>query len=209
MPPLATEFAARISPAIHIATIAEELRVDPNIGKGVRARLTAYRCRLIYELAYLRLFGIWEQFLEDILLRYVCGYTFGNFANVVRNGPTPTLVAGKARLLANRDYVLLHNPGTVLSHLNRLFQPGDFYQVVQSFQQPLEDFAAIRHRIAHTHEDARQKFDDTCIDLVTKRFPGSRPGFLLREWTTFGGLNVRWLDRIGKELTNIAYQLAP
>lgn len=209
MPPLASQFRGKVAAILELPVVAEALRADPVVGQTVRQRLTAYRCATLYEQAYLRMFGAWEQFLEDVILRYLCGYTHVGFQNQVINNPAASLAAATTLYLGNKDYVLLHNPTAVLSNLNRLFLPGDFQIVIDSSLQLLQDFANIRHRIAHDHLDARQKFDQTCDDLAGRRFQGGRPGLLLRYRTNFDGDDMRWLGRIGIELGNIASQIAP
>lgn len=209
MPALASQFRAKCSTIVEVPDVAEALRADPAIGAAVRERLTVYRCASLYEQAYLRMFGAWEQFLENVMLRYLCGYTNGAFNCVPLNGAQASLAHAMVTFLGNKDFVLLHSPNALLNNLNRLFAPGDFQLVINSSLQPIRDFAHIRHRIAHDHSDARQKFDQTCDDLAGRRFQGARPGLLLRYWTTFDGANVRWLGRIESELANIAAQIAP
>ena len=209
MPSLATTFRTKVDPTLAVARMTEILRNHPRVGHMVREELTLHRCCLIYELAYLRLFGLWEQLLEETIVRYLCGYTFKGHANKVIGGPLNSLTSARARLRQNRAYVLLHNPDAVIRHLNRLFARNRIRPTILSFSQSLQHFAHIRHRIAHDHADARHQFDSTSMYLTGRRYRGGRTGVLLREWTTFRGANVRWLQRIGEELKGIASQLAP
>jgi hypothetical protein len=210
MPPLSKAFSANAQEILDLALMAERLRSHATMGQSIRQELTVQRTRLFYEVAFLKLFASWETFLGDIIIRYLCGYTYAGQAEQVINGFARSLTDAQTRLLGNQSYVLLQNPTKIIGHINRLFQPGcRIAQVVSSFQQSLEDFANIRHRIAHDHQDARRKFDGASMRLAGRRFPGSRPGTLLRETTQFNGLNVRWLERIVRELEGITGQLSP
>ena len=93
---------------------------------------------------------------------------------------------------------------------NSHFQGGSrFATVIGSALTDLEQFAAIRHRIAHDSIDARTKFDAASMHFVAKRFPGSRPGILLRQRLSSTQNPVSWLERICDDLESLAFQLAP
>jgi hypothetical protein len=209
MPSLSRELSTNVNEILDLALMAERLRTHVQAGPSIRRDLNIHRTRLFYELAFLRLFALWEAFLEEVIIRYLCGYTFAGQSETVINGFCPSLVHARMRLSGNRPYVLLQNPGVVIQKANSLFQANcRVVSVVRSFQQPLELYANVRHRIAHDHQDARQKFDSACMHLAGRRFPGGRPGAFLRENTQFSGRQVRWLERIGRELEGIGGQLS-
>src|SRR5690606_29504570 len=108
--------------------------------------------------------------------------------------------AARAMLYGGQDYLLWHNPAHMIKRGRRFFISGRHENIISSFQASLDAFARIRHRIAHDQLDARIKFDAAAMTLAGRRYPGSRPGMLLRDWTTFNGARVRWLERIGDEL---------
>ena len=78
--------------------------------------------------------------------------------------------------------------------------------VIASNLSRLEQFAAIRHRIAHAQEHARIQFDLATMSLAAKRYKGARPGRFLRDWES---PSRRWLDAIADELKYLSVQITP
>jgi len=210
MPPLATKFRASVSLAIQIASICERPRTNSFIGRQVRTELTVSRTSLIYELAYLRTFNLWEIFLEDTFIRYLCGYRFRGLAETPITSFATSMASARTVIYAGRSFLLWHNPTTVVRLANQHFNHGNRPAlVIGSMLADIEAYASIRHRIAHDHLDAKVKFDQACMRLTSRRFPGSRPGIMLRDRSTYGGTNLTWLERISLELCAVATQLAP
>jgi hypothetical protein len=79
---------------------------------------------------------------------------------------------------------------------------------LQSSAARLAMFAAIRHRVAHGQDDAKQKFNQATMFLCGRRYRGARPGSFLRDWDTSSQPNRRWLEVISLELANLARQIA-
>lgn len=192
--------------------MSERLRTDAIIGPRVRRELTAHRQTLLYELAYLRAFNQWEVFLDAVCQRYLCGYKFmGHQENPLARF-TSNLSAAETALYGGRPFALWHNPQEVIRRANAHFAPGNrIANVLGSALADLTNFAAIRHRIAHDHEDARVRFDAACMRLAARHFPGSRPGAFLRLRTVRGAppVPLSWLERICGDLGALSAQLAP
>ncbi len=70
---LADQFGAEVRKALGLIEATEKVR-SSNPSAQVKHEFSIYRIELIYELAYLRIFVFWEQFLEESLIRYLCGY---------------------------------------------------------------------------------------------------------------------------------------
>jgi hypothetical protein len=81
--------------------------------------------------------------------------------------------------------------------------------MMSSVRNDIENYAAVRHRIAHDHEDARTKFDRVTMALAAKRFQGSRPGAFLKSATYIGGIRVTWIEYIASQLVRVGLQVAP
>lgn len=210
MPPLASQLRTKVREAVDLANMGERLCAHPTIGITVRQELTTYRQYLIYELAYLRAFNQWEIFLESVCLRYLCGYQFMGSTETPVGAFAADLATAKANLYAGNAYLLWHNPQRVITRVNTKFAAGNrLATVIGSALADIENFAAIRHRIAHDHQDARSKFDVACMRLAARRFRGSRPGAFLRIKTLHRGTPVSWLERICDDLCALAAQLAP
>src|SRR5690242_19886680 len=71
----------------------------------------------VYEAAYLLVFAAWENFLEETLLRFLCGYK--NSAGVHQRLGTmrhcPNLTAAKGVLFGARTFLLWHDAPRVIA----------------------------------------------------------------------------------------------
>jgi hypothetical protein len=203
----------RVSIALDLVRMGHSLRTHPRIGREVRLVLTAHREALLYELAYLHVFSAWEVFLEEVFLRYLCGYEFCGTQEPIRAGCAfaANLTAARTALFGSKPYLLWHNPSTVVGRANQHFDTGNrVATVLGSALSDIEDFAAIRHRIAHDHSDARLKFDAATMRLSAIRVRSCSAGdFLKRSTLDYAGNPTSWLERISSDLTRIALQLAP
>lgn len=72
---LSQDFGRRAAQAVELANVGETLWVLLYARRDKPSGLTVGRLWLIYEMAFLRLFSLWEGFLEASFLRYMCGYT--------------------------------------------------------------------------------------------------------------------------------------
>ena len=197
MPGLASRFRAYVAGALDLVYMGQRLRVDPVIGKRVRSELTPHRESVLYEMAYLRVFNAWEILLEECFLRYLCGYEFMGAAERPACAYASNLAAAKTAVYRQQQYLLWHNPSKTISRANTHFLPNNrIAMVIGSALTDIDDYAAVRHRIAHDHLDARQKFDTATMRLTARRFPGGRPGAFLKYATTSGTIPVCWLERI-------------
>jgi hypothetical protein len=209
LPDLAGSFRADIDRAYALANAGEEARVRLMTSPSPRP-ISVIRLEQLYEMAYLRIFLGWEAFLQECFLRYICGYrnSVGQQSSV--SGTFfANLSDAESAMLGNNDYVLWYKPTKIYSRVNGFLTNSLIVQVINSAQSDLEDYAAIRHRIVHAQQHAKIQFDSATANMVGKRYPGSRAGSFLREWTTVGGNQIRWLSRIGDELHNLALQIAP
>jgi hypothetical protein len=91
MPPLAAQFAQQVDKALLIAEIGERIRISSPRGSVAWRELHPARLEVLYEMAYLRIFMLWESYLEESFLRYLCGYsTTVGLASLI-NPPQKTL----------------------------------------------------------------------------------------------------------------------
>lgn len=167
----------------------------------------------LYELAYMRVFGFWEITLEAALLRSVCGYASRYGQETVTPGYCPSLhlakctVYGTNRHGQTRPFLLWHDPSDVIARCNRHITSGKQASALASFKTLLEHYGAIRHRIAHDHQqDARSKFDSACLAIAGRTYHGSRAGSLLREWNPVSNPPERRLDTIINHLVGLTSQ---
>lgn len=210
MPGLQAEFHRQVAEAMRLAEIGEVARAEAIAGSQTRRHLHHSRVELLYELAFLRMFLAWEAFLEQVFLRYLCGYSSRHGRAVPQAGVSlsPTLAHAEAAVLSGRDYVLWHNPLRVADRSQRMFGSCPIETVLRSSTARLEALAAVRHRIAHAQTDARRKFDAATMTIAGRRYRGARPGAFLRDRDASMTPEKRWLEQLGQELQGLAAQIA-
>lgn len=209
MPPLAPNFASACSTACRLAEAGEQVRVLG--GTIARNHITVPRLEYLYEIAYLRIFIAWEDFLEESFVRYLCGFrsSLGPIGRAGGAAHCPSIQAARTLLYGTQQYKLWHDAQVIVKRSQGYFQNGLHETVINSSQTRLQWFANIRHRVAHGQLDAQRKFDAATVQLVGRRYPGSRVGRFLRELVANQNPPVRWLDLIASELSALALQVVP
>ena len=207
MPSLAQTFAESSAAAVAFADGVEAAR-DRLSALEARQHLPPARLEMAYELAYLRVFVAWEDFLEESMLRYLCGYrALHGQETLVAGNYSPHLTSARARLYGTRDFLLWHNPRKVIDRAKGYFSGSRHETVLASCEVRVGHFAAIRHRVAHAHGGT--EFDQATMALAGRRYPGARPGRFLRELAPQLNPPGRRLEAIVAELRGLAFQIVP
>lgn len=207
MPDLRGDLISQLGESLDLVRAAEAASASMPAGSQLRRDFGAYKLHLIHELAFLRIFLAWEEFLEETFVRYMCGYSAQGTVENLSGGRFATITSARQALYGGRQYILWHDP-TRNAQRCAQFVAGGRHEVAMHVWQPrLEHFAAIRHRVAHSQEDARVKFDQAAIRLAQRRYPRSRPGRLLRDWST-SVPPVRYLTVFARDFRTIASQIA-
>jgi hypothetical protein len=172
------------------------------------ARLTLTGLELAYELAYLKVFLLWESFQEQVFFRLLSGFA-SNGGPEPRLGGAPyvrTLALAEAAVLGGKDFVLWHNPVRVIGRSDRFFEPAGSYfrNVILVNSAALTHYAAVRHRVAHSQEHARGAFDTATMAVASRRYPGGSAGKFLRD--SDGQAAPKWINVITGELSKVAHQ---
>jgi hypothetical protein len=204
MPPYAVIFRQRVAEALALA-LAGEIAAQ----SSAHAEWRAARVEYLYEMSFLRAFIEWEIFLEQTFLRYLCGYQSpqGRFAPLA--GRHCTSLANAEQLVFGRNgYALWHDPTAVTRRAIRHLSLCPHELIIQSNSARLQMFAAIRHRVVHGQDDARQKFDTATMTLCGRRYRAGRPGRFLRDWDISAQPKRRWIEVITLELAALARQVA-
>lgn len=211
MPPLGSQFATAVDKAVGIARAGEVAWSQSAPGSLTRKELRSPRLGFLYEMSYLRIFVSWEIFLEQTFLRMMCGRSSPVWTpSLVQNSPFSRIEAAREALYGGREYLLWHNPRTVMARCEKWFQNGVHSQIIVSNEARLEWYGSIRHRIAHGGEQVKREMDAASIGLAGKRYPGASAGRFLRDWRRPEPLmQERWLRVIGSELVGLAGQIAP
>ena len=202
-----------------LVTAGEAVRLAGGVG---REQWTLTRVELLYELAYIRLFVMWEELLECVFLRSLCGYQSRVGQEVLipaSCGPGligshfPSISAAQNLVYGGADFLLWHDPDKVIKRCKKYISsgqgagPAQQENVFASSLARLKHFAAIRHRIAHEQDDARNKFDAATHHFVGHRYAASRPGRFLRDYEPASAPPKRWLATIADELIGLMGQL--
>lgn len=157
------------------------LKILPN---GTYRRVGCRRVELFAGLALLSIYLAWEDFLETVFLRYMCGAACSTgFAPILLEPPARTIPNAFASLLDPGQTYLTWQPHQVLSRSTLYFRAGEpFSTAVGAITQTLEDIAIVRNRFAHRSEWARNKFRGLIIRVWGNVPRGISPGrFLLRQ----------------------------
>jgi hypothetical protein len=204
MPQLASAFRHRVVHSLELAEAGEFAAQS-----SASAEWRPARVELLYELAFLRIFIDWETFLEQTFLRYLCGYRsiHGLYAPISGNYCV-SLLGAESLIFGPAGFALWHNPIRVMQRSQQHLTLCPHEVVIQSNYTRLEYFAAVRHRIAHGQDDAKQKFNTATMSLCGRRYRGGRPGSFLRDWDRSVTPNRRWLETLGLELVGLARQIA-
>lgn len=200
-------FAADATQALDFARGVEIARSALSY-EDKRHCLPISRVEYAYELAYLQAFTAWERFLEDSLLRYLCGHAARHGRETPSSGTYHTnLAAAKTALYGGQQFLLWHNPSKVIQRASNVLIGSRHAAVIASIQTRIAHFAAVRHRIAHAHGKA--EFDAATMALAGKRYSGARPGRFLRDWAPHPASPTRWIDAIVTEFRGLAFQIVP
>jgi hypothetical protein len=211
MPPLGSSFMRDTTAALNLIAATETLWLTARGGSAVRQQLRPAQLEALYESAYLRIFTMWEDFLEQALLRYMVGRTTPSYTPIPVAGSSVfgTIAAARTHLFNGRRYLLWHDGQTAADRCRRYLQHCPYELVLTGSAQQLEDFSAIRHRIAHSSTDAKNRFANSAVRLAGQAH-GDSPGRLLRAADISDPLNQRkWVRVITDELRLLALQIAP
>jgi hypothetical protein len=206
MPRLDRRFGDEVNICVALARVGESIRDSSLPGSLARRELHAGRLEALYEFAYLRMFIQWESFLEQAFVRYLCGYRSRHGQATMLPGRVycSDLGAANVTMLGGQHYILWHNPLRNINLCRTHFSASAHERMLRAAQARLENFAAVRHRIAHGQEDAKSKFDNATMTMAARRYPGSRAGRFLRDWDSSRSPRVRWLESIGDTLRGLA-----
>ena len=208
MPMFGSAFADDADTSLGVATAIEIARAESAVGSTTRRELTPRRIDVTYEAAFLRVFAEWEVFLEEVTVRYMCGYhcSLYNPTPVPGGRIYPTLSSAGSALRGRRQFLLWHNVQRNVDLVKRFLQLSPIEVVSNSSIAWLTDVALVRHRIAHRTEDSRAEFDSATRRLAGRRISGSSAGRFLRSSAPSGN---RWIDELTLGLKGLAQQIAP
>jgi len=163
----------------------------------------------MYEAAFLRVFTQWEVLMEESSVRYMCGYSYGTYQPTYPGSTLkrPNIPAARHSLLNGKPYALWHDATRNADRVAKWVALCPVETVARSATTWLDPVSAIRHRIAHNSDDARQKFYAATLTLSGRRFTAGSVGRYLR--ASDPASSGRRLDDLVLRLKGLALQVAP
>lgn len=156
-------------------------KILPN---GTYRSVGGRRVELFAGLALLNIYLAWEDFLETVFLRYMCGAVCSiRFAPSLIKPPKRTIAKAFASLVDPGQTYLTWQPQKVISRSTRYFRAGEpFSTSIGAITQTLEDIIIVRNRFAHRSDSSRKRFRKLIIRTLGYVPRGISPGrFLLRQ----------------------------
>ncbi len=197
-------FQRRIDESERLVSSVEALWQTAPLRSDIRRQIGETQLCALYEMAYLSIFGYWENFIEECLTRMLAGQGCASYAPIILASPKPaSLRAARVLVLGGKPFRLWHDPVRSAARIAAFLTGSPIEAVLLSSQTTIEQYAAIRHAIAHQSEDADATFRVASTNLsgVARR----SPGVLLRAQDHSDPLNpVRWIRIISSDLRRLA-----
>jgi len=211
MPSLGTKYVADFNRTLSIVSATETLWLTAPPASEIRKQLKVPQLEALYEAAFLRVFSAYENFLEDSLSHFMAKYETPGYTPVPAAGASlhGTIKRALVALYGTRPYLLWHGVPTVIRRAQNQLDACPIETVLISNQLLLEDYARIRHRIAHDSQDSANQFA-TAATRITGNTHGGKPGRLLRANDISDPLNQqKWIRRIVDDLAGVVLQICP
>lgn len=199
-----TEFERQVTISEGVVANVEALWQTAPPKSDVRRQIGEPQLGALYEMAYLSIFGHWENFIEGCLVRMIAGQGSATYTpQLVAPPRARTLTSARQRVLGNQSYLLWYDPQKSVTRISTHVTGSPLEAAIAAAQGSLERYAAIRHAIAHRSRDSLQQFSaaSTALCGVSDRTPGD---FLRRQDHTDPLNPVRWIRRISSDLRAIA-----
>ena len=161
-----------------LSHVLEELekQIDSSqnlIAKVLDVGITRIQVEIIAELAFLRIFIAWENFLEESFIRYLIGAKSLSGHRPIKFANPKNMNHAKNLIYSGRKYFQWNSASDVISISESYFEEGEPYKdVLQGATTDLNDMNTIRNRIVHKSTISKNKFND----FVRKKFGHGRRG---------------------------------
>lgn len=211
MPALGTRCAERFGEILKIASVTEGLWLAAPPTSDVKRNLKVAQLEALYEATYLRIFAVFESFIEDSLAHYMSGYKTPTYTPSPTAGhPLHRTVSASLQTLYNgQDYLLWHNMDSCIKRSQRFLTNCPVETSLNLNLQQFKDYAMVRHHIAHNSKDSKTKFKDAA-NRLTGSSHGGKPGKMLRSEDISDPLNTpKWIRLIVDEMSKTVKNMAP
>lgn len=211
LPALGTKCVASFNQSLDIASATETLWLTAKPASAVRKQLKTAQLEALYEATFLRVFSAYESFIEDSLAHYMAGYgtvTYRPAASTTGQIHS-SLTSAVAALYGGNDYLLWHNAKASIDRAIKHLVGCPVETALTGNKINLDDYAKIRHHIAHNSRDSGAKFA-----AAASRLTGSehrrQPGKLLRSADISDPLNpTKWIRVIVDDMAATVLQICP
>lgn len=197
-------FNKRVDESEQVVSSVEALWQTAPLRSDIRRHVGGAQMSALYEMAYLSLFGHWENFIEECLARMLVGQGSNAYTPALTSPPkAKTLAEARVRILNGQRFLLWYDPARSATRVGQHVVGSPLESVLLSAQTKIEHYAAVRHAIAHTSADAQASFKASSVALsgVAHRSPGT----LLRSQDHSDPLNpLRWVRHISTDLRRFA-----
>lgn len=197
-------FEKRVNESEQIVSSVEALWQTAPAGSHIRRQINESQLAALYEMAFISLFGYWENFIEDCTVRMLAGQGTSSYSPSIRVPPRErSLLTSRSRVLGGRAFLLWYDPVKAANRVAGHVVGSPLESVLRGSSTHIERMASIRHAIAHRSEDAIASFRVTSLALVGIEY--AKPGDLLRSQDHSDPLNpTRWLRRLTTDLRQFA-----
>ena len=170
------------------------------------------RVELVAGLALLRIHLSWEEFVENVFLRYLCGaMSSTGYAPVLLCPAQHTMSAAMTLVLSSGQRYLNWSVRPTLPRAARYFRGGEpFATGLGAIAQTLADISAVRNRFVHRSAYAAQEFRGVVMKEFGYLPRGMTPGrFLLTVNPSSAGQGRRFIEDYANMLLGASAALAP
>jgi hypothetical protein len=214
MPPLGVQhclidFEDNIDKALQLVSDSENYRIITQTGQ--LSRISVRQKELFASLALLRMHLAWEDYIENVFLRYICGArTSTGYSPTLLSPSTPNLRTASTILLGRNNY-LNWSPTNIESRARQFFRLGEpFISTINISRNALQEISTIRNRFAHRSESAYLEFEIIVRNALGFMPRGINSGrFLLMNDPANPHSHIRFIDKYATILRVSAGNIVP
>lgn len=197
-------FDRKVTESEQIVSSVEALWQTAPMGSQVRRQIDESQLSALYEMAYLSLFGHWENFIQDCTVRMIAGQGCPSYSPTVVTPPAArTLSSARTRVLGGKKFLLWYDPVRSADRIASHVAGSPLESMLRTSATDIQNLSAVRHAIAHQSEDALLSFKTASFLIGGIEY--ATPGELLRSQDHSDPLNpTRWLRKFTNDLRLLA-----
>jgi len=152
------DFELNLNEALNLLTESNSYRVQN--AQGAFIHIGSRRKELFASIALLKMHMSWEDFLENVFVRYLCGgQTASGYSPILLQVPFSVITTAYSTLLGRNNYINW-SPHNVISQASRFFDLGEpFSSAIAASRNKLNEINIVRNRFAHRSDFATNEFE--------------------------------------------------